>query len=116
MKCLSDGTLLLYLDGEMEKVAAEVVYQHLFVCNACSEKRDRIVEIGETIEWFFKKQKLEKAAEEATRGPVVDYPTTEQLQEWLTDVTCPATDGCVVEHDGKCPHGYPSWIMYLGLI
>lgn len=25
-----------------------------------------------------------------------------------------ATDGCTVEPDGTCPHGYPSWLIQLG--
>lgn len=24
-----------------------------------------------------------------------------------------ALDGCRVEDDGKCPHGYPSWVRFL---
>ena len=27
-----------------------------------------------------------------------------------------AIDGCDVEPDGECEHGYPSWPMVLGLI
>jgi len=27
-----------------------------------------------------------------------------------------ATDGCYVEEDGVCPHGYPSWLLYYQLI
>lgn len=114
--CLSDDALILYLHGEMKKVAAEVVYQHLATCDSCAKRKERLVEIGETVEWFFKGEKLVKEDEQVTNGPVVDTPTTEQLLEWLTDVTCPATDGCRVEHDGTCPHGYPSWLKYLGLI
>lgn len=27
-----------------------------------------------------------------------------------------ALDGCSVEPDGYCPHGYPSWLIFLGMI
>lgn len=48
--------------------------------------------------------------------PVIPRPTLEELQEWFYDVGCEATDGCWVEHDGICEHGYPSWFLYLGVI
>lgn len=27
-----------------------------------------------------------------------------------------ATDGCVVEPDGRCEHGKPSWLLVVGVI
>jgi hypothetical protein len=48
--------------------------------------------------------------------PTVEQPDWETLEEWLFDSICEATDGCIVEHDGVCPHGHPSWILVLGLI
>ena len=48
--------------------------------------------------------------------PTVDPPDMETLQEWFFDSLCEATDGCVVEHDGTCPHGHRSWFLELGLI
>lgn len=115
-KCLSDDTPALYLDGEMEKVAAEVVYQHLVICDSCCKRRDEFVLINKIMVKFLEREKFAKSAEKATLGPVVDTPTAEQLQEWLSDVTCPATDGCIVEHEGTCPHGHHSWLKHLGLI
>jgi hypothetical protein len=43
-------------------------------------------------------------------------PDLETLIEWEADGMCEATDGCVVEPDGTCPHGCPSWLLVLGLI
>ena len=43
-------------------------------------------------------------------------PSIEQLEEWLMDGICEATDGCIVEPDGTCPHGCNSWLLELGLI
>jgi hypothetical protein len=48
--------------------------------------------------------------------PTMEEPDEEQLEEWVYDSVCEATDGCTVEPDGVCPHGYPSWLLYLGLI
>lgn len=39
------------------------------------------------------------------------------VEDWLTDTEeTEATDGCIVEPDGMCPHGHPSWLVRLGLI
>jgi len=43
-------------------------------------------------------------------------PTLEQLEEWTWDGVCEATDGCLVEPDGICPHGCESWLIVLGYI
>ena len=34
----------------------------------------------------------------------------------VRDDCCEATDGCIVEPDGHCPHAHPSWLLKLGLI
>lgn len=40
--------------------------------------------------------------------------------DWLDDACdegiCEATDGCIVEVDGRCPHGKPSWALVMGLV
>lgn len=48
--------------------------------------------------------------------PTTDEPDEDQIEEWVMDSVCDATDGCTVEPDGTCPHGHVSWLMYLGLI
>lgn len=49
--------------------------------------------------------------------PTVEQPSTEDLMEWMDEGYCLSTDGCQVEADcTACPHGYPSWLVYLGLI
>lgn len=48
--------------------------------------------------------------------PTTDEPDLETIEDWMFDGDCEATDGCVVEPDGKCPHGHPSWLRYLGMI
>ena len=47
--------------------------------------------------------------------PTEPWPSDEALEKML-DGECRATDGCVVEPDGVCPHGHPSWLLYLYLI
>lgn len=48
--------------------------------------------------------------------PTVPEPDFEQIKEWTFASTVEATDGCIVEPDGICPHEYPSWLLYLGYI
>ena len=44
------------------------------------------------------------------------FPDMDQLSEWVSDCRAEALDGCVVEPDGTCEHGKPSWLMALGYI
>lgn len=48
--------------------------------------------------------------------PTTDYPDSEDLEMWSFDGICEATDGCMVEPDGTCSDGHPSWLLYLGMI
>ena len=48
--------------------------------------------------------------------PTVDAPTFEDVTEWMDEGGCEATDGCWVEPDGVCQHGYPSWLLEWGMI
>lgn len=48
--------------------------------------------------------------------PTTEVPTEEQIEEWMLDSICDATDGCSVEPDGVCSHGYPSWLLHMGLM
>jgi hypothetical protein len=58
-----------------------------------------------------------KRVDRLTHKPTTDEPSMDELQDWLImDGDCEATDGCVVEPDGRCGHGHPSWPLVLGLI
>lgn len=49
--------------------------------------------------------------------PTVPQPDLETLEDWVYDRGYPeATDGCMVEPDGTCPHGHPSWMIVLCII
>ena len=43
-------------------------------------------------------------------------PTAAQIEGWILDSVCDATDGCQVEPDGHCPHGHSSWLLVLQLV
>lgn len=49
-------------------------------------------------------------------APTEPQPDFEQLEEWVFDSVCEATDGCPIEPDGVCEHGHPSWLIVMGLI
>lgn len=49
--------------------------------------------------------------------PEVPEPPLDLLMEWFDEGGgCEATDGCWIDPDGVCPHGYPSWLLHLGYI
>lgn len=49
---------------------------------------------------------------------VVEPPSQEELREAVFDGVCgtPCEEGCDVEPDGECCHGYPSWLRLYGVI
>ena len=47
-----------------------------------------------------------------TRAELIEELIALDYEDELT----PTLDGCYVEPDGHCPHGYPSWLLYLGMI
>jgi hypothetical protein len=65
---------------------------------------------------------IRRTCESCEAGPedkhkvVGEKPTMEQLEEWVYDSVAEATDGCIVEPDGRCEHGHASWLLAYGLI
>ncbi len=43
-------------------------------------------------------------------------PTDATIEKWSETGTARALDGCKVEEDGTCLHGFPSWLLALKLI
>lgn len=43
-------------------------------------------------------------------------PCTSKLETWNDEGGCKALDGCWVEPDGECEHGFPSWLRALNMI
>lgn len=50
------------------------------------------------------------------KTPTEPTPEIDQLEEWMFDGVCEATDGCQVEPDGWCEHGHVSWLIYMGIM
>lgn len=49
--------------------------------------------------------------------PTTEEPSIDELRDVILDREYPtATDGCVIEPDGVCEHGHPSWMLKLGYI
>lgn len=48
--------------------------------------------------------------------PTVAEPAFVTLAQFLFEAVAEATDGCLVEPDGICRHGHPSWLLRLGVI
>lgn len=46
----------------------------------------------------------------------IELPTMEELQEWVYDSVCNSVTGDTVEPDGHDEHGFPSWLLALGMI
>jgi|SRR3989338_2852490 len=115
-KCLSDGALVGYLDSELESRAREFVQRHIASCQKCSERPVLFGLIDDMVRKIYSDEILEKEAHLARLSPLGEKPSLEQLDEWFSSETCEATDGCIIEHDGMCPHGCPSWLKHLGLI
>ena len=47
---------------------------------------------------------------------VKSVPSMATMTRWHRDGVCKTTDGCKVEPDGTCSHGYPSWMLVLNYI
>ena len=63
----------------------------------------------------------ERVAELKTKHPewliiAANKPSLGTLMRWSEDGVARAMDGCKVEPDGTCEHGYPSWILAIGCI
>lgn len=59
-------------------------------------------------------QRYDFGGRDALPDDLDDAPDIETLMQWEMDGVCEALDGCLVEPDGTCPHGSPSWLVYLG--
>ena len=61
-------------------------------------------------------QGLKALVTQEASGERGERPDLDTLIDWLLEENgCEAIDGCWVEPDGICPHGYPSWFLELGL-
>ena len=49
-------------------------------------------------------------------APTADAPDEDYMMDLLSDGEMEATDACIVEPDGVCEHGHPSWLLVEGMI
>ena len=54
----------------------------------------------------------------AASAAAFDDASDSDLESWVFDSVVPTAcpDGCEVEPDGRCCHGYPSALVFLGII
>jgi len=43
-------------------------------------------------------------------------PGYRTVERWVREGKAEATDGCIVEPDGVCSHGYPAWPRLYGFV
>ena len=107
----------------MKMVAREVI------CPECNKKVKKVIHrepVGNGM--TFKDAKVEKIfyhchrcgfqkwyEGKSAQRMMEEEPSIDQLEAWLFDGVCEATDGCMVEPDGYCPHGCPSWLIKVGI-
>jgi hypothetical protein len=63
-------------------------------------------------------KQMQDAAKSRYPIPTTPEPSREDISDWCEAVpqVANATDGCKVELDGVCTHGYPSWLIMYGLV
>ena len=59
---------------------------------------------------------LLKAGPQPWPEPTSAEPSFVALTLLLFNAVAEATDGCLIEPDGTCEHGHPSWLRHLGVI
>ncbi len=43
-------------------------------------------------------------------------PSVATMERWMDNGIAPTPDGCEVEPDGTCEHGFRSWLVIFGMI
>ncbi|ABF43271.1 hypothetical protein Acid345_4271 [Candidatus Koribacter versatilis Ellin345] len=63
-------------------------------------------------------KQMQDAASARYPVPTTPEPSRDEITTWCeaTPQFAKATDGCNVELDGVCAHGYPSWLIMYGLV
>jgi hypothetical protein len=59
---------------------------------------------------------IKSAQEQIAMANANEEPDVHTLNDWIQQGGCEALDGCWIEPDGHCEHGYPSWLIYMDLI
>lgn len=64
----------------------------------------------------FPREEVPRHKSDPHNDDLNNLPSMGEVETWVFDSVCEATDGCTVEPDGTCPHGRPSWLLRLGLV
>lgn len=72
--------------------------------------------IGDVLTLKQTRLSKERQAKIAGAQRRLNRPSIAELESWMNEGGCEATDGCWVEPDGTCPHGCKSWLLVLGMI
>lgn len=73
----------------------------------------RVLKEGIKFQDYFKRLESKYPEQSAIK---VRKPSIDTLMNWDMDGGCESVDGCWVELDGVCEHGFPSWLLVLGMI
>lgn len=71
------------------------------------------------VQWTERLYAEEWLAHAVLVPPSNDYahrPSYAKLVAWMAQGGCETIDGCWVEPDGHCEHGFPSWLLHYGMI
>lgn len=85
--------------------ANDVIKKYKDMKDITTEERE-LLNLAVAYELLFNKYKT----------PTVDEPDIDELEEMMSDGSMQTTDGCYSDPDGMCEHGYPSWLLELGMI
>jgi len=88
-------------------------------CQQKEEKKEPTLTREKTRELLAEGRKIRKEIEQdiaVMRRRRDPQPAFAAIQCMVFNGVAEATDGCVVEPDGHCEHGCPSWLLELGYI
>lgn len=99
-----------------------VCYGELWTCESCgksfcfAEGTDNHPELCDNC-WVKRQNDIAPTVDtQAWPEPTTEQPDLDTIADWIVDSVCEATDGCMVEPDGICEHGHPSWLLRFGLM
>ena len=94
------------LNMETKQIVLKEVETHLFT----SWTNNKLIFVNMRLEEL-------KVLLERKYGVEIDHiPDDGDFEDWLSEGLAEALDGCIVEPDGHCKHGCPSWLLALGWI
>jgi len=90
--------------------------QSEYYCQSIFAQQKAIEAIAQWTEELYAEDWLEKSTVVEPSNESNHRPSLSDLSAWMEEGGCEALDGCWVEPDGHCEHGYPSWLLHYSLI